>query len=128
MTGHRRREVWLVLRPMTTPVQPYEVLTYVDADGDRPFATWLSTVPPGMKGRFLAVIDSVAKAPPHRFSGGGRMGGDARRDGWMARGAAARRANALPGLLSPGLDDEPGSALLGCRHRDDQAKRHNVQG
>lgn len=56
---------------MTTPVQPYEVLTYVDADGDRPFAMWLSTIPAGMKGRFLAVIDSLAKAPPHRSSGDG---------------------------------------------------------
>ncbi|CCH79135.1 hypothetical protein BN12_4030010 [Nostocoides japonicum T1-X7] len=56
---------------MTSLGHPYDVLMYVDAEGVKPFDVWLLTVPPRMAARLFAVIDSVAKAPPHRFSGGG---------------------------------------------------------
>lgn len=53
------------------PHDEHEVKFYRTASGAHPAREYLATCPEGIRDRFRAVVAEVAKAPPHRFSGGG---------------------------------------------------------
>lgn len=53
------------------PHDVHDIVYYRSAEGARPARDYLSKCPKKIRDRFRAVIAEVAKAPPHRFSGGG---------------------------------------------------------
>lgn len=50
---------------------PFDVVTVEAPDGSVPVEEYLESIPPAVAARIVATVDVVAKAPPHRFSGGG---------------------------------------------------------
>lgn len=53
------------------PHDEHDVKFYRSASGAHPAKEYLATCPERIRDRFRAVVAEVAKAPPHRFSGGG---------------------------------------------------------
>lgn len=59
--------------------QEHRIAYFVDSTGTMPGRNFLNSIPEKLASRFFDVLDSVAKAPPHKFAGGGyweRMHGD----------------------------------------------------
>lgn len=77
----------------------WDVVYYKASDSSTPAIDFLEGCPTKVAANLLAVLDAVAEAPPPQYSGGGKWE-DARRDGWLLRGASERtRARAVSALL-----------------------------
>ena len=57
---------------MVQPTDPFLIVFFAPDPGLPSFGEeFLNSCPPGIRGRFLALLVEIAKAPPFRFSGGG---------------------------------------------------------